>query len=172
MAKASSHTNCELFLVEYIQFVIYYYLTIIRIYNRIVKQCFYVLQLFVPDDLMVIGTSKGALRDVYFSGFPTFKHLSYAGEIKSIRVKVFDMPSNNVSMVVRLANLPEPLLGLEALRSVAAGLIGREVYVGWPHLGEALVMAVSSRDYEYTKNGSQMSDPRGFEMQLKTISNQ
>lgn len=121
---------------------------------------------------MVIGTSKGTLRDVYFSGFPTFKHLPYTGEIKSIRVKVFDVPSNNVSMVVRLDKPAESQLGLEALRSVADGLIGRVVYVGWPHLGEAIVMSVGSRDYEYNKNGSQMSDPRGFEMQLKNLNNQ
>lgn len=121
---------------------------------------------------MVLGTSKGALRDVYYSGFPTFKHLPYTGEIKSIRVKVFDMPSNNVSMVVRLEKSSETLLGLEALTSIGSGLIGREVYVGWPHLGEAKVMSVSGRDYECTENGSQMSDPRGFEMQLKNLSNQ
>lgn len=132
----------------------------------------YIFQLHVPDDLMVIGTSKGALRDVYYSGFPTFKHLPYTGEIKSMRVKVFDMPSNNVSMVVRLEKSNELHLGLEGLMSVGDRLIGREAYVGWPHLGEAMVMAVSSRDYEYTKNGQQMSDPRGFEMQLKALSNQ
>lgn len=131
------------------------------------------MQLYVPDDLMVLGVSKGALRDVYFSGFPTFKHLPYTSEVKPIRVKVFDQPSFNASMVVRLdASTDLQQLGLAALQSVAQELIGRVVYVGWPHLTESKVVAVSSKDYEYTEKGSQMSDPRGFEMQLQNLKNQ
>lgn len=35
------------------------------------------LQLDVAEKDLVLGPSKGALRDVYFPGFPTMKHLKY-----------------------------------------------------------------------------------------------
>lgn len=75
-------------------------------------------------------------------------------------------------MVVQLTASTGPVLGLEGLRSVAEKLINREVFVGWPHLGEALAISVCGREYEYTEKGSQMNDARRFSMQLKFLTNQ
>lgn len=144
---------------------------------------------------MVLGTSPGVLRDVYFAGFPTFKHQLYSGKPNSIRARVFDTPSNNPSMVVKL--LPKPTsddddvvadalnvdaeninehigaaIGLPKLQALAAHLVDKIVYVGWPHLAEAKVISVCDREYECSSNDEQKYDGRRFETQAKSMASQ
>lgn len=47
----------------------------------------------VPKEKLVLGPSKGAMKNVYFVGFPTFKHLEYTSQLRNSSVKVFDQPS-------------------------------------------------------------------------------
>lgn len=152
-------------------------------------------QLQVADDKLVLGTSPGVLRDVYFAGFPTFKHLPYTGKTNLIRARVFDMPSNNPSMVVKLdrkaanADANEyaidadaaddndeqtgTAVGLAKLQALADKLIGTIVYVGWPHLAEAKVVSVCDREYECVASDEQQKyDSRRFEQQAKSIASQ
>lgn len=58
-------------------------------------------------------------------------------EIK--RVKVFHLPTRNESMIIRIDETP-PEVDIETL---ANQFINKEIYVGWPHLREAKVHAVS-----------------------------
>lgn len=120
---------------------------------------------------MVLDTSPGVLRDVYFSGFPTFKHLPYTGEVKSIGAKVFDMPSRNSSMVIKLDRIHLPA-GLEDLQNDPKSLIGQEVFVGWPHLSVAKVGSLSDANTEWTVNGPLKNHPALFAKQVKTLTSQ
>lgn len=97
--------------------------------------------LYVPEHKLVLGPSKGAILDGYIKGFPTMKHLKYHGILKEIRVKVFNFPSRNQSMVVAIDREPESVDRPTA--AVAQELLGRIVYVSWPHLTEAKVVKVT-----------------------------
>lgn len=55
------------------------------------------------------------------------------------RVKVFHQPTRNESMIIRIDEIP-PEMDIETL---AKHFMDKEVYIGWPHLREAKVIAVS-----------------------------
>lgn len=56
----------------------------------------------VQKDKLILGPSKGAMLNVYFTGFPTFKHLNYSSKLRNQNVKVFDQPSRGENMIVVL----------------------------------------------------------------------
>ena len=94
----------------------------------------------VPKDKLILGPSKGAMLNVYFTGFPTFKHLEYRSEFKTKHVKVFDQPSRGDNMIIMVES--EDVFE-KTLEDVAKELILKTVYVGWPHLVEAKIVRVS-----------------------------
>lgn len=55
------------------------------------------------------------------------------------RVKVFHMPTRNESMIISIDETPPKV----DLQTFAQQYLGKEIYVGWPHLREAKVFAVS-----------------------------
>lgn len=55
------------------------------------------------------------------------------------RIKVFQQPSRNESMIICIdEELPEVAIG-----DLYKQFIGKEIHIGWPHLREAKVFAVS-----------------------------
>lgn len=123
----------------------------------------------MPDERLVLGPTPGVLRDVYFPGFPTMKHLEYTAEIKSLRIKVFDMASRNESVVVQVVNREIPDGTNYNLAAIGAELIGKEVFVCWPHLSEAKVVSVLDQENEFNINGPQKLDERVFNMHDKSL---
>lgn len=73
-------------------------------------------------------------------------------EIK--RVKVFHQPTRNESMIIRITE-KLPALDIEQL---AHQFIDKEIYVGWPHLREAKVFAVSDAQTKIEKTGIERFD--------------
>lgn len=145
-------------------------------------------ELHVPEHRLVLGTLPGAHQNLFHTGFPTFKHQPYSGVLKSIGAKVFEMSSNNASMVVRLTQptaierkfgtelgddgVVEPV-GQERLSEIAGQLLGEEIFVGWPHIVEARVVAVSDSQFEITDDANVLpSDDRKFQQQCKSLSSQ
>ncbi|XP_072940485.1 5'-3' exoribonuclease 1 [Epargyreus clarus] len=98
-------------------------------------------EIFVPDNELKRGMLPNAKRDLLFPGFPTMRHLKYKTSIKKCRVKVFDQPSRNESMIVEL--LPEKDTNPK-LETIAQELLGKVIWVGWPHLTRAKVVSVSN----------------------------
>ncbi|XP_049866314.1 5'-3' exoribonuclease 1 isoform X2 [Pectinophora gossypiella] len=98
-------------------------------------------ELDVPEDQLKRGMLPNARRDMLFPGFPTMRHLPYTTTLKKAKVRVFDRQSLNENMIVRLVYEPSPEPALEA---VAAELLGRVIWVGWPHLTRAKVISVSN----------------------------
>lgn len=121
----------------------------------------------VAEDRLVLGPSAGAVLHGYAKGFPTFKHLSYHGELKELRVKIFNFPSKNESMVV----VVDPPASPPDTAVLAQKLIGRTVHVSWPHLMEAIVVRVADRQKTYERNSEpEQTVERSFSMWCRTIS--
>lgn len=106
---------------------------------------------------LILGPSKGSLRNVYFTGFPTFKHLKYSSVLKCQNVKVFDQPSRGENMIIAVDQSDE----LEkATEEEARELLNTSqsrydtVFVGWPHLIEAKVVKISGQDLTYFSDGT------------------
>lgn len=117
---------------------------------KVKESAIYRDQLHVASNKLVLGPSKGAILDGYIKGFPTMKHLQYHGIIKEVRVKVFNFPSRNSSMVVVI---DRPLKDSEkTTEMLARELLGRIVYVSWPHLTEAKVVKVADAQVIFEKD--------------------
>ncbi|CAG0917946.1 unnamed protein product [Notodromas monacha] len=93
----------------------------------------------VPKDQLVKGLCKGVRLDVYFPGYPTFKHLDFSFALEKAEVKVFQSRSRSENMILSLKSVDA-----SDVRSIAKNLTGSTIYVGWPHLVEALVHSVST----------------------------
>lgn len=87
----------------------------------------------VPIEKLIKGRCPGSIHDVYYPGFPTFKHLKYSAQLKKAKVRVFDSPSQNENMIVNIQQSEEK----EDVEDLARKLLGNSVYVAWPHLVEA-----------------------------------
>uniref|UniRef100_A0A2M4B8M8 Putative 5'-3' exonuclease hke1/rat1 n=1 Tax=Anopheles marajoara TaxID=58244 RepID=A0A2M4B8M8_9DIPT len=123
--------------------------------------------LHVAESKLVLGPSKGSIQEGYATGFPTFKHLPYHGKLKEMRVKVFNFPSKNDSMVVCLDDAPKERPDTATL---ARELLDKIVYVSWPHLMEAKVDSVSDKNQLFKRaNEAEKVDERMFNIWCKSI---
>ncbi|GLV41654.1 pacman [Carabus blaptoides fortunei] len=102
----------------------------------------------VPIEQLVKGPCPGSIHDVYYPGFPTLRHLKYDGYLEKAKVKVFDTPSQNENMIVKIV-ASEEQVDIEAL---ARKLLGKTVHVSWPHLIEAQVVTVSDANCRYHRS--------------------
>lgn len=91
---------------------------------------------FVPD--IVPGQLMGWNTP---AGFPTFGTLPHSASLMAGKVNVFGHISRKRSLIVRLELDDEQDINPSA-QSVAKQLLGKVVYVRWPYLTEAKVIAV------------------------------
>lgn len=80
---------------------------------------------------------------VYFPGFPKLRFLPHTHELAKCGCKVFQHNSRGENMLLRIQSKE----GLK-LEEIADELLGKETYVGWPHLHEAKVIAVANETYK------------------------
>nr|CAD7567932.1 unnamed protein product [Timema californicum] len=117
-------------------------------------------EIYVDRSKLVKGLCPGVKLDVFFPGFPTLKHIPYTSSFRKAKVKVFQQPSRHDSLVLSITDQ-----GKKDVKAVALELLGKSIFVGWPHLIEARVQAVSDREVRYflPSGGSQMAveDVRG-----------
>lgn len=111
-------------------------------------------EVYVPEDKLVLGPSAGSLHDIYFPGFPTMKHLTYSSTLQNGRVRVFDQPSRSDNMVIKVIPQEDEIQTAE----FAKNLIGKEIFINWPHLTEAKVFRVSDRNNSYNSDGVEQDD--------------
>lgn len=122
----------------------------------------------VPKEKLVLGPSKGSMLNVYFTGFPTFKHLNYKSQLRRQNVKVFDQPSRGDNMIIVVETGAE----LESqLKDVAKDLLSKSIFVGWPHLVEGKVVEVSDKDETFFAAGAtcDKTDPQKWRNDVQTI---
>lgn len=81
------------------------------------------------------------------------------------RVKVFHQPTRNESMIIRIEETPPD----EDLVALAEHFIDREIYVGWPHLREAKVFAVSDIKGKIERTGIEHFKEGNGNMEYKLL---
>ncbi|KAG8445306.1 hypothetical protein GDO86_010189 [Hymenochirus boettgeri] len=95
-------------------------------------------------DNKITKVNKSAL---YFCGFPTLKHIKHKFFLKKLGVTVFQQSSRGDNMILEiLGNKDEEEMNVD---SVASAVLGKTVFVNWPHLEEARVVSVSDGDVKF-----------------------
>ncbi|SGY47624.1 BQ5605_C001g00550 [Microbotryum silenes-dioicae] len=90
------------------------------------------------------------------SGFPSLHTIPFTGRLDFHGVSIFQRESQKETMVVQIDNLYD---GIKS-EDIAALLVGKRIYVGYPYLQEALVVAISDELFRYDIDG-QVDEGRG-----------
>ncbi|XP_047445399.1 5'-3' exoribonuclease 1 [Mugil cephalus] len=96
----------------------------------------------VPLDHVSRPIDRSAL---YFCGFPTLQHIKHKFYKKKSGVVVFQQSSRAENMILDIIPSEEETI----CDHVAAQVLGKPVFVNWPHLEEARVIAVSDGDTKF-----------------------
>jgi len=91
------------------------------------------------------GLYLGVKLDVHFPGFPTLKHIEHRAFLSKHRVKVFEMPSQDLNIILQIKGLDNV-----NLNEIVESYLGKEIYVNWPHLVEAKVAEISDGRLKFT----------------------
>lgn len=108
----------------------------------------YVRQTPIPMDAWRLSVDhvrcrfdRGAL---YFCGFPTLQHIRHKFYKKKSGVMVFQQSSRGENMILEI--FPGQV---EQVDDVSALVLGKTVFVNWPHLMEARIVAVSDGETKF-----------------------
>lgn len=87
--------------------------------------------------------------------------------MRNVRVTVFDQPSRNESMIIKINDINEN----KSPEKLAETLIGKTVYINWPFLTEAKVVKVSdSCNIYFLENGQiQSTNNERWRYDMQTI---
>ncbi|KAK7158949.1 hypothetical protein R3I94_005324 [Phoxinus phoxinus] len=96
----------------------------------------------VPLDHVGRRIDRGAL---YFCGFPTLQHIRHKFYKKKSGVLVFQQSSRGENMILEIFACKE----MEQVEDVSALVLGKSLFVNWPHLMEARVVAVSDGETKF-----------------------
>ncbi|KAG0722266.1 5'-3' exoribonuclease 1 [Chionoecetes opilio] len=116
----------------------------------------------LPPDKIKKGLCPDVKLEIYFAGFPTLKHVDHKFHIAKEAVKVFQQNSRGENYILDITEKDTP-----DLQDVANQLLGREVFVSWPHLQEAKVEAVSDSRERLVLGGTQEVQRHAVEHTLK-----
>ncbi|KAK2895723.1 5'-3' exoribonuclease 1 isoform X2 [Channa argus] len=83
---------------------------------------------------------------LYFCGFPTLQHIKHKFYKKKSGVVVFQQSSRGENMMLEILPSQE---GETICDDVAAQVLGKSVFVNWPHLEEARIISVSDGDTKF-----------------------
>lgn len=97
---------------------------------------------------LVPGLCDGVfLGSEALAGFPTLQTLPHTGQLGYHGVNVHGSESKNKSMVIHIQNPKEG----EKTEIIAREMVGKRVFVGWPFIREAKVVAVSDHLFKFEK---------------------
>ncbi|XP_078061778.1 5'-3' exoribonuclease 1 isoform X7 [Mustelus asterias] len=82
---------------------------------------------------------------LYFRGFPTLKHIKHKFYLGKSGVQIFQQPSRGENVLLQLLPKEEE----ENVDDVANQELGRPVFLNWPYLEEARIVAVSDQEMKY-----------------------
>lgn len=116
--------------------------------NHAMEKSMYRDDIYVHPSRLNKGLCKNVNMSLYHTHFPTLKHLKFTHKIEMAKVKVFQQPSRNESVIVRLQKTQLP-----SLKQVADQILGKTILINYPHLVEIRVQAISTKDcrisYDY-----------------------
>lgn len=90
------------------------------------------------------------------------------GKLGNKRVKVFHLPTRNESMIISIDETRPEV----DLLTLAREFIEQEIYIGWPHLREAKVFAVSDGKTKIERTGIEQFDGNNGNGEFKLLSKQ
>ncbi|TMS09737.1 5'-3' exoribonuclease 1 [Larimichthys crocea] len=82
---------------------------------------------------------------LYFCGFPTLQHIRHKFYKKKLGVVVFQQSSRGENTILDIFPSKEEVV----CDNVASQVLGKSVFVNWPHLEEARIIAVSDGDVKF-----------------------
>eukprot|EP00730_Choanoeca_flexa_P006854 TRINITY_DN12234_c0_g1_i2.p1 TRINITY_DN12234_c0_g1~~TRINITY_DN12234_c0_g1_i2.p1 ORF type:complete len:941 (+),score=205.29 TRINITY_DN12234_c0_g1_i2:172-2823(+) len=94
----------------------------------------------------------------YYPGFPTFRFLPHSFERRLAQVKVFSFPSKSESIVVDVSEAQPKHITAKQI-ALEEQYLGAIIWVRWPHLLEAKVVAVSCSKDKYFLNSAEPPQP-------------
>ncbi|XP_077580740.1 5'-3' exoribonuclease 1 [Stigmatopora nigra] len=98
----------------------------------------------VPLNRICRSVDRSAL---YFCGFPTLHHIKHTFSMKKSGVVVFQQSSRGENMMLEIFQSEKRiLLGVDVVGEV----LGKSVFVNWPHLEEARIVAISDGETKYS----------------------
>uniref|UniRef100_A0A673CEF3 5'-3' exoribonuclease 1 n=1 Tax=Sphaeramia orbicularis TaxID=375764 RepID=A0A673CEF3_9TELE len=97
----------------------------------------------VPPDHVSGRIDRSAL---YFCGFPTLQHIKHKFYKKKSGVVVFQQSSRGENMMLEITGSDAETTCDE----VAAQTVGKSIFVNWPHLEEARIVAVSDGETKFS----------------------
>uniref|UniRef100_A0A673CI04 5'-3' exoribonuclease 1 n=1 Tax=Sphaeramia orbicularis TaxID=375764 RepID=A0A673CI04_9TELE len=97
----------------------------------------------VPPDHVSGRIDRSAL---YFCGFPTLQHIKHKVRSKKSGVVVFQQSSRGENMMLEITGSDAETTCDE----VAAQTVGKSIFVNWPHLEEARIVAVSDGETKFS----------------------
>uniref|UniRef100_A0A8C0GM61 5'-3' exoribonuclease 1 n=1 Tax=Chelonoidis abingdonii TaxID=106734 RepID=A0A8C0GM61_CHEAB len=92
----------------------------------------------------ITKVNKSAL---YFCGFPTLKHIAHKFCLKKSGVQVFQQSSHGENMLLEI--ICDKDSKEQSVENVASLVLGKSVFVNWPHLEEARVISVSDGETKF-----------------------
>uniref|UniRef100_A0A8C1ZU06 5'-3' exoribonuclease 1 n=1 Tax=Cyprinus carpio TaxID=7962 RepID=A0A8C1ZU06_CYPCA len=114
-----------------------------------IRVCFF-RQTPIPMDAWRVSLDHVGHRvdrgPLYFCGFPTLQHIRHKFYKKKTGVMVFQQSSRGENMILEILASQE----LEQVSNVAALVLGKSLFVNWPHLMEARVVAVSDGETKFS----------------------
>ncbi|XP_043113971.1 5'-3' exoribonuclease 1 [Puntigrus tetrazona] len=126
------------------------------VYNSSLPQLFpnivhcHVRQTPIPMDAWRVSLDHVARRidrgALYFCGFPTLQHIRHKFYKKKSGVMVFQQSSRGENMILEILANHE----MEQVEDVSALVLGKSLFVNWPHLMEARVVAVSDGETRFS----------------------
>ncbi|XP_077204888.1 5'-3' exoribonuclease 1 isoform X3 [Paroedura picta] len=99
-------------------------------------------------DILHNKITKVDLGKLYFCGFPTLKHIKHKFYLKKSGVQVFQQSSHGENMLLEIAVDDEDSKEL-SVENVASLVLGKSIFVNWPHLEEARAVAVSDGETKF-----------------------
>ncbi|XP_076652966.1 5'-3' exoribonuclease pacman isoform X2 [Halictus rubicundus] len=113
--------------------------------------------ILIPQSKLIKGLHPNVKLDIYCPGFPTLKYIKHTASLEKAKVKVFQHHSYKDSMILHIT----PPSALEKdLTCMASELVGKTVYVEWPFLTEAQVVAVLANETKLSLIDHQMGYSR------------
>ncbi|KAG7457013.1 hypothetical protein MATL_G00241860 [Megalops atlanticus] len=111
----------------------------------------HVRQMLIPMDAWHVSRDRAGRRvdasSLYFCGFPTLNHIRHTFSKKKAGVVVFQQSSRGENMILEIT----PSQTEEELECdyVASLVLGKSIFVNWPHLEEARIVAVSDGETKF-----------------------
>nr|XP_033814322.1 5'-3' exoribonuclease 1 isoform X3 [Geotrypetes seraphini] len=98
-------------------------------------------------DIMENKITKVDKSSLYFCGFPTLHHIKHKFYLKKTGVQVFQQSSRGENMMLEITVDVDS--DEQNVENVAAAVLGKSIFVNWPHLEEARVIAVSDGETKF-----------------------